>query len=97
VFEELGDVSLFQWDETDDNGLDLWLRFRGSNRADVHEKMSVTFGPWDLGRCFSDGTLCVTSRSCSIDAASMPLFDGATITTLVTRGSIKLIESQLGF
>jgi hypothetical protein len=50
LFEELGDVSLFQWDGTDYNGLDLWLRFRGSNRAEnVHQKMSVAFGPWGVG------------------------------------------------
>jgi hypothetical protein len=43
VFEELGDVSLFQWDGKDYNGLDVWLRFRGPNQAEnVHEKMSVT-------------------------------------------------------
>jgi hypothetical protein len=50
LFEELGDVSLFQWDGTDYNGLDLWLRFRGSNRAEnLHQKMSVAFGPWGVG------------------------------------------------
>ena len=43
VFEELGDVSLFQCDRKDYNVLDVSLRFRGPNQAEnVHEKMSVT-------------------------------------------------------
>jgi hypothetical protein len=50
LFEELGDVALFQWDGKDFNGLDLSIRFRGSNRAEnIHSKMSVAFGPWGVG------------------------------------------------
>jgi hypothetical protein len=48
MFEELSNVSLLlQWGGKDYNGLDVWLRFRGSNRAEnVHyQKMSVTFLP----------------------------------------------------
>jgi hypothetical protein len=49
-FEELSDVNLFQWNGKDRNGLDLWLRLRGSTRTEnVHQKMRVAFGPWSTG------------------------------------------------
>ena len=50
---ELGesyDVCLFDWDGKDSNGLDLWLRKRGSNRSELlHQKMYVAVGPWGVG------------------------------------------------
>jgi hypothetical protein len=43
-FEELGDISLFQWAGRDCNGHDLWLRVRGSSRVEsAHQNMSVVF------------------------------------------------------
>ena len=50
LFEELSDVALFQWDGTDQNGIDLWIRFRGSTRAEnVHQKLNSALGPWGVG------------------------------------------------
>ena len=49
-FEQLEDVEMFRFDGTDRNGLSLWIRLRGSTRAEnVHQKMRVAFGPWSLG------------------------------------------------
>ncbi len=49
-FDELGDVSLFQWDGKDCNGLDSWLRVRGLSRAGrKHQNMSVAFDSWYIG------------------------------------------------
>lgn len=40
LFEELSDVCLYKHIGIDSNGLDLWIRLRGSNRAEnVHQKM----------------------------------------------------------
>ena len=50
MFEELSDVSLYQWDGTDSNGLDLWLSKRGSTRAEnFHQKLMAALGPWGVG------------------------------------------------
>ena len=50
LFEELVKVSLFQWDGTDSNGLDLWLRKHGSTRAEsFHQKLRAALGPWGVG------------------------------------------------
>jgi hypothetical protein len=49
-FEELHDVALFQHDGQDRYGLDLWLRKRGSTKAEnFHQKLRVAFGPWSIG------------------------------------------------
>ena len=49
-FEELLDVALFQHDGQDRYGLDLWLRKRGSTKAEnFHQKLRVAFGPWSVG------------------------------------------------
>jgi hypothetical protein len=49
-FEELPDVALFQHDGQDRYGLDLWLRNRGSTKAEnFHQKLHVAFGPWSIG------------------------------------------------
>jgi hypothetical protein len=40
LLEESHDVSLYQWDGKDSNGLNLWLRKHGSNRCKIlHQKM----------------------------------------------------------
>jgi hypothetical protein len=50
LFKELSDVAMFQWKGTDQNGLDLWLRLRGSTRAEnMHQKFSNALGPWGVG------------------------------------------------
>lgn len=49
-FEECYDVEMFQWDGTDSNGLNCWLRRRGSNRSEnLHRQMRVAFGPHGVG------------------------------------------------
>ena len=49
-YEQVKGVELFQFDGTDKNGLNLWIRMRGSTRAEnVHQKMRVAFGPWSIG------------------------------------------------
>ncbi len=49
-YEELSDVKMFKWTGTDKEGLNLYIRFRGSNRLEnVHQKMRVAFGPWGVG------------------------------------------------
>jgi hypothetical protein len=46
LLEESHDVSLYQWDGKDSNGLNLWLRKRGSNQCEIlHQKMRAGFGP----------------------------------------------------
>jgi hypothetical protein len=48
--EECCDVELYQWDGVDKDGLDVWLRRRGSNRSELlHQKMKVAFGPHGVG------------------------------------------------
>ena len=50
MFEELSDVCLFRHIGTDSNGMDLWIRLRGSNRCEnVHQKMKSCVGPWFVG------------------------------------------------
>ena len=53
AFQEVPDIQIFQWDGQDANGLDLWLRKRGSTRAEnIHQKMRQILGPWGYGaRC----------------------------------------------
>lgn len=47
MFEELSDVCLFRHVGVDSNGLDLWIRLRGSNRCEnFHQKMRSCIGPW---------------------------------------------------
>ena len=49
-FEELPDISMFQVIGTDANGLTLYLRKRGSTKAEnFHQKLWVAFGPWCIG------------------------------------------------
>ena len=49
-FEELPDVSLYQYDGTDSNGLNMYLRKRGSTKAEnFHQKLWAAFGPWSIG------------------------------------------------
>lgn len=48
--EETTDCVMFQWIGQDKNGLDLYLRRRGSNRSELlHQKMRVAFGPHGIG------------------------------------------------
>ena len=48
--EESADVALYQWDGKDKNGLNLWIRKRGSSRSEnVHQSMRSAFGPWGVG------------------------------------------------
>ena len=50
MFEELTDVCLFRHVGIDSNRLDLWIRFRGSNRCEnVHQKMKSCVGSWNIG------------------------------------------------
>jgi hypothetical protein len=50
LFEELADVSVYQWDGKGANGLDMWLRLRGSTRAEnLHQKLNAALGPWGIG------------------------------------------------
>ena len=50
LFEELDDVDLFRNVGVDCYGLDLWIRLRGSNRAEnMHQKMKGTIGFWTVG------------------------------------------------
>jgi len=50
MFEELADVSLYTWDGTDSNGLDLWLSNRGSTRTEnFHQKLMTALGPYSVG------------------------------------------------
>ena len=50
LFEELSDVCLYKHVGVDSNGLDLWIRLRGSNRAEnVHQKMKSSVGAWNVG------------------------------------------------
>lgn len=49
-FEELSDMYLFRHVGVDSHGLDLWIRLRGSVRAEnMHQKMRVATGPWGVG------------------------------------------------
>ena len=49
-FEELPDVSLYQYNGVDSDGLTLYLRKRGSTKAEnFHQKLSAAFGPWSIG------------------------------------------------
>lgn len=50
LFEELDDVGIFKHDGVDSNGLNLWLRLRGSNKAEnFHKKLEQAFGEWAVG------------------------------------------------
>jgi hypothetical protein len=41
---------MFQQDGQDKNGLNLWLRKRGSNRSkNLNQKLKVAIGPWGVG------------------------------------------------
>ena len=40
---------MYKHDGYDSNGLDLWLRRRGSKAEVFHQKMHVAVGPWGIG------------------------------------------------
>jgi hypothetical protein len=49
-FSELRDVDLYRHIGVNINGLDVWLRLRGTIRAEnIHQKMRVAMGPWKIG------------------------------------------------
>ena len=44
------DVAMYRHNGTDSNGMDLWLRMRGTVRCEnVHQKMRTAMGPWGVG------------------------------------------------
>jgi len=48
--EETSDCAMFQEDGKDSNGLQLYIRRRGTNRSELHyQKMKVAFGPHGVG------------------------------------------------
>ena len=48
-YEDLPDVEMYQHDGQDHDGLDLWLRQRGSRAENFHQKMRVAAGPFGFG------------------------------------------------
>jgi len=48
-YEDLPDVEMYKHDGYDADGLDLWLRRRGSKGENFHQKMSVAAGPFGIG------------------------------------------------
>eukprot|EP00978_Attheya_sp_CCMP212_P011036 scaffold26936_cov32-Attheya_sp.AAC.2 len=48
-YDELPDVEMYTHDGYDRDGLDLWLRNRGSKAENFHQKMKVGAGPHDMG------------------------------------------------
>jgi len=48
-YDDLPDVEMYKHDGYDSNGLDLWLRHRGSKAENFHQKMHVAVGPYGIG------------------------------------------------
>ena len=48
-YDDLPDVEMYKHDGYDSNGLDLWLRYRGSRAENFHQKMHVAVGPYGIG------------------------------------------------
>jgi hypothetical protein len=49
-FAELNDVATFRYNGKDSNGLDLWIRLKGSVRNELaHQKIRNVMGPWAMG------------------------------------------------
>ena len=48
-YEDLPDVEMYQHDGYDSDGLDKWLRNRGSKAENFHQKMHVAVGPFGIG------------------------------------------------
>jgi hypothetical protein len=50
LYDELSDINLYTWGGVDSDGLDLYTRRRGSNRAELyHRFLSLAFGPSIMG------------------------------------------------
>jgi len=50
LYNELSDINLYTWDGVDSDGLDIYTRRRGSNRAELyHRFLSLAFGPATMG------------------------------------------------
>ena len=49
-FEEVLDISMYQYDGVDSFGLRLYLRKRGSSKTEnFHQKLAIAFGAWSIG------------------------------------------------
>ena len=49
-FADLHDVSLYRSVGIDSDGLDLWIRLKGSVRCEnIHKSMRTAMGPWGVG------------------------------------------------
>ena len=48
-YEELPDVEMYTCDGVDSDGLDLWIRHRGSRAENLHQKMKTSVGPFGVG------------------------------------------------
>jgi len=48
-YDDLPDVEMYQHDGVDSNGLNKWLRRRGSKAEIFHQKMHVAVGPFGIG------------------------------------------------
>ena len=48
-YEDLTDVNMYTHDGLDSDGLDLWLRRRGSRAENLHQKMKASVGPLGIG------------------------------------------------
>ena len=48
-YEDLPDVEMYTHDGYDCDGLDLWIRHRGSKAENFHQKMIAACGPWMFG------------------------------------------------
>ena len=48
-YEELPDVDMYTHNGVDSDGLDIWLRRRGSRAENLHQKMNASVGPMGIG------------------------------------------------
>ena len=48
-YDDLPDVEMYKHEAYDQDGLELWLRHRGSKAENFHQKMHVAVGPYGIG------------------------------------------------
>ena len=70
LFEELSDNCLYKHVGDDSNGLDLWIRLRGSNQAEnMHQQMKSSIGAWNVGAEIGHHILVLLSCRYNISAS----------------------------